>query len=337
MKSSLEIFLTQAWQKRGFTAYALLPLAAVYGLVSVLRRLLYRCGILRSARLPVPVLVVGNIYVGGTGKTPFVIWLVEALRARGLHPAVIARGYGGSQRSMGEVSPNSLPAEVGDEPVLVALRCAVPVWVGRHRVQVVRALLKAHPQTDLIISDDGLQHYAMQRTLEILLSDGRGNGNGWLLPAGPLREPVGRAADWYVINGGESLLPERYGMQLAALHCERLGDRTQRRSLSGLGQSERVLAAAGIGHPQRFFTMLSECGVSLDASLALPDHHDFLDQPFADLPADLILITEKDAVKCAGIPALAADPRIWVVPVSAVIDERLADDILERLRGQAIA
>jgi tetraacyldisaccharide 4'-kinase len=243
---------------------------------------------------------------------------------------------------------------VGDEPLLIWQRTGCPVMVGRDRAATGRALLAAHPEVDILLTDDGLQHYALRRDIEIILFDGRGAGNGWLLPAGPLREPVSRRRDFTVINTPQldaglaaavgahrgALAPIQ--MVLAGDHAEQLRDRGVCRTLAELaelassGAGLRIAAAAGIGNPARFFGMLKAAGLRI-AELPLPDHHDFQDRPFAALDADLILMTEKDAVKCAQIEELRDDPRLWVVPVTARIDSALADQIVEKCRGRSIA
>jgi tetraacyldisaccharide 4'-kinase len=400
--------LTRAWLQRGPLACALWPLSLLFGALSRLRRLLYRRGALPSTRLGVPVIVVGNIFIGGTGKTPLTIWLVAALQQAGFRPGVISRGHGsadtastdkgnsdqvGSDQgssgkgssgkgssdngSLGQggvdrkprlVTSSSSAQQVGDEPLLIAQRAGCPVMVGRDRVAAGRALLECHPELDIIISDDGLQHYALQRDIEIVLFDGRANGNGWLLPAGPLRESISRRRDFTVLNVPPSAtnapyLPEspessfpaspplapallaRLGpagtavieMQLVGEFAERLSCRSERISLAQLAQSgQSIVAAAGIGNPGRFFSLLKNQGL-LFRELALPDHHAFLDRPFAGIVADVILITEKDAVKCMQIEELNDDPRLWVIPVNARIDAVLAQHIVEKCRGCSIA
>ena len=284
-----------------------------------------------------PVVVVGNVFVGGTGKTPLVLWLVAALRRAGYVPGVISRGYGGQHGLAGEVLVDSLPTQVGDEPLLIARRGASPVFVGRDRVAAGRALLAAHPAVNVLVADDGLQHYRLQRAVEVVLFDERGGGNGWLLPAGPLREPMSRKRDFTVLNGARipaGFPADTLRMTLAGNSAEALAERTRSVPLASL--SGRILAAAGIGNPERFFRMLRAHGLVIE-TLALPDHHDFSDNPFAGVNADVILITEKDAVKCAQIEALKTDPRLWVVPVAACLDGPLAELIVEKLRGYPTA
>ena len=337
--------LTRAWMRRGILACILWPLSLLFHLLIVLRRNLYRSGILKKTRLPVPVIIVGNVFIGGTGKTPLVIWLIEALRRAGHTPGVISRGHGATNRVPRLVAPDSAPDLVGDEPVLIAQRTQAPVAVGRKRPDAARALLAAHPEVSVIISDDGLQHYALERDIEIVLFDARGNGNGWLLPAGPLREPVSRRRDFTVANAervSPDLPKDAIRMQLAGTVAERLIDRSQSIALGSMSmhfegvEAPRITAAAGIGNPARFFMMLGAAGLSFD-EMPLPDHYAFNENVFAGASADIILITEKDAVKCSRIDALKTDPRLWVVPVTAHIDEALAEKILEKLRGHPTA
>lgn len=352
--SRLEAVLTRAWTGRGPLACALWPVSLLFRALSALRATLYRRGVLASTRLPVPVIVVGNIYIGGTGKTPFTIWLVQALRQAGLRPGVISRGHGSADAQARAVTPTSTPQQVGDEPLLIAVRGGCPVVVGRDRAAAGRALLAAHPDVDVLIADDGLQHYALQRDVEIVLFDGRGTGNGWLLPAGPLREGPWRRRDFTVLNAADAPAALRarvaphgadgaplFQMVLAGDSAERLAGRhlgqVERMPLALLAATApRIVAAAGIGNPGRFFALLRAAGVRF-TELALPDHHDFLDQPFAGLQADIILVTEKDAVKCAQIENLKDDPRLWVVPVTAHIDTALALQIVEKCRGCSTA
>ena len=332
--------VTRAWQGRGVLACLLWPLSWVFGLLITVRRALYAVGLLKRTTLPVPVIVVGNIFVGGTGKTPLVIWLIAQLRAHGFSPGVISRGYGGKADRVQVVNASMSPLLVGDEPLLMAQKTGVPMMVGRNRVAAAQALLAAHPEVDVIISDDGLQHYALDRTIEIQLSDTRGHGNGWLLPAGPLREPASRRSDFYVVNGGAVGNDNPYAMQLLAVRAEQLAQRSVHIDLSDLARKSgamNIAAVAGIGNPARFFTMLRAQGVRLSEEHALADHFDFASNPFQDIAADIILITEKDAVKCASNPALVQDTRLWVVPVEATISGSLTKNIVEKLRGHPTA
>jgi tetraacyldisaccharide 4'-kinase len=342
MASNLESTLTRAWLRRGPLAVALWPLSLLFRLLAALRVALYRAAILKSERLPVPVVVVGNIFIGGTGKTPLTIWLAQQLRAAGMRPGVISRGHGRAEDAPREVLPTSRAQDVGDEPLLIAGRAGCPVVVGRRRAQAGRHLLALHPDVDVLITDDGLQHYALARDVEIVLFDGRGTGNGWTLPAGPLREGPSRRRDFTVVNAPEITPPlaaavggRPWQMRLAGDHAERLMDAHERVPLSAM-RGKRVLAAAGIGNPGRFFAMLRAAGLDV-AELPLPDHHDFLDEPFRAVDADVILVTEKDAVKCRQLETINNDPRLWVVPVGAQIDAALAAQIVEKCRGRPTA
>jgi tetraacyldisaccharide 4'-kinase len=335
----LEKFFLRTWQQRGVFACLFWPLSLLYQGLTGMRRWGYARAYLRRTRLPVPVVVVGNIFVGGTGKTPFTIWLVQALQEAGWRPGVISRGHGGQTDTPLVVSPSSSPMLVGDEPLLIAQRCACPVLVGRHRVAVGQALLAAYPDVNIVISDDGLQHYALEREVEILLFDQRGVGNGWLLPAGPLRESVARRADFVVLNNTASvprlvLSTPSFTMQLQGRVAVNLAEPTRTRMLTSF--QGRGLAAAGIGHPARFFTMLHEMGLEFEA-MPLPDHYAFAENPFTQVEFGWILITEKDAVKCRQIPGLQNDPRVWVVPVSAQLDAALLQQIVEKCGGCPIA
>ncbi|MFI4941344.1 MAG: tetraacyldisaccharide 4'-kinase [Burkholderiales bacterium] len=332
--------------RRGLMACLLWPLSLLFRLLVACRLVLYRLGVLKSGRAPVPVIVVGNIYVGGTGKTPLTIWLVDALQRAGYVPGVVSRGHGVQNNGPVAVTSASAPQQVGDEPVLIAQRAHCPLMVGRNRLAAAQALLSLHPQVNVIVSDDGLQHYALQRDIEIVLFDARGRGNGWLLPAGPLREPASRRRDFTVINAA-SRTPDwpdaAVQMRLAGSVAEHLQDRSQVMPLASLAQSSdpeargrRIAAAAGIGHPERFFGMLRDAGLTFDR-IPLPDHFDFNEFSFYGVAADVILITEKDAVKCQHIAALRDDLRLWVVPVTAHLDSVLIEQIVEKLRGHPTA
>jgi tetraacyldisaccharide 4'-kinase len=308
----------------------LYPLSLLFRLLAALRRTLYHNGILSAERLPVPVIVIGNISVGGTGKTPLTLWLAERLIAAGRHPGIISRGYrkqATAHEQARAVHPDDAADEVGDEPLLMARRRLCPVWVGRDRPAVARALLLAHPECDLILSDDGLQHYRLQRDVEIVVVDGsRRFGNGLLLPAGPLREPVSRlrTADAVVVNGATAGMAG-YTMTLHGtqfrnlLHPQRVCDA---RDFAGM----RLYAIAGIGHPQRFFHHLQQLGLHPETR-AFPDHHRYSALDIAHDTADAILMTEKDGVKCAAF----ATGKHWVLQVDAQIDPSLVNLITEKL------
>ncbi|MBS75849.1 tetraacyldisaccharide 4'-kinase [Variovorax sp.] len=287
--------LRHAWLRRGPLALLLWPLSLLFRTLVALRALLYRLGWLRAERMPVPVVIVGNVIAGGAGKTPVVMAVARHLRARGWRVGVVSRGYGRHTDDCREVLPDSDPREVGDEPALIRRSTGVPVFVARRRAEAARALLAAHPATQVIVCDDGLQHLALARDVEICVFDDRGIGNGWLLPAGPLREPWPRDCD-LVLHSGER--PAFAGgftatRQLATYAVANDGTRTPLASLAG----RPVTALAAIARPEAFFEMLREQGVALARTIALPDHHDFAGW-HDDVPADhLLLCTEKDAVK----------------------------------------
>ena len=328
--------LMRAWLRRGWLARLLWPLSALYAALLACRRAFYQLGWLQQRSLPVPVIVVGNIFVGGTGKTPLVIWLLEQLALAGYRPGVISRGYGGTNAGTMLVTDNALASEVGDEPLLIARQTRCPVAVGRDRYEAGAALLQKFPTLDVLVADDGLQHLALQRDIEVVLFDSRGVGNGWVLPAGPLREPVARVRDFTVINLNTADSPDAalgstfYRMQLTGASAWQLSSPAQIRPIASFADGRKVLAAAGIGNPDRFFAMLHQQGLQT-ATLALPDHFDFATNPFAQVNADIILITEKDAVKCRQSGEIAADPRIWVVKAEVSVAGGLAAAVLEKL------
>ncbi len=288
--------LQHAWLHRGALAFLLFPLSLVFMLVAAVRRAAYRRGWLATHRVPVPVIVVGNVIVGGSGKTPVVQAIVRHLADRGLRVGVISRGYGRRSHDCREVLPDSDAADVGDEPLLIARSCAVPVFVAARRVEAAQALLKAHPETQVLVSDDGLQHYALARDIEVCVFDERATGNGWLLPAGPLREAWPRAVDFVV--GGNGHAVER------SLASEAIRADGTRSPLAGLRE---VTAVAGIAKPQAFFDMLKAAGVDVKHNVALPDHHDFAGP--LEVPGE-IACTEKDAVKL-----WRTRPDAWSVPL----------------------
>jgi tetraacyldisaccharide 4'-kinase len=323
-------FAARHWYRLSPVSVLLYPLSLVFRVAVALRRLLFLLGVLPSRRVPVPVVVVGNLTVGGTGKTPLVLALARALRQRGRRPGILSRGYGGTSASPHEVVAGEDPGRSGDEPLLLAERSGCPVWVGADRVAAGRALCAAHPDCDVILCDDGLQHYRLHRDFEIAVEDDRGRGNGLLLPAGPLREPVDRRVDARVMNGG-GLEPGAFAMRLAVSGLYRVGVASEpldRSELSG----KRLHAVAGIGNPPRFFATLTGLGLTFSAH-PFPDHHAFLPEDLRFADCDLVLMTEKDAVKCRrfGRRDLVA------VRVEAEVDPALTELILGRIRGRAPA
>jgi tetraacyldisaccharide 4'-kinase len=286
------------------------------------------------------VVVVGNLYVGGTGKTPLTITLVHALIQRGYRPGVVSRGYGRGSAHARLVEGGATAGEVGDEPLLIAQSTGRPVAVGRDRVAAARLLLTMHPDIDVVLADDGLQHLRLARDFEIALIHYRGLGNGWLLPAGPLRDPPERLeqVDAVVFHGGQPTVRIHspfFRLTTEVADAYALAEPAQRMTLAALGAEQRarnlqVLAACGIGMPDRFFGMLRDAGLDID-ELSFHDHYDFSDLPFAAVPHNRILITEKDAVKCRDMPPLRADLRLWVVPLRVTLDLALIDLIAHRI------
>jgi len=323
--------LEKHWQRLTWASLLLLPLALVFAVVTGARRLLYRGGVLRAVHLPVPVIVVGNIVAGGAGKTPLVVFLAEALRARGLRPGIVSRGYGGRE-TLAEVRPDSSPAEVGDEPVLLCRRARCPVWVGRDRVAAALALLAAHPECDVIVSDDGLQHYRLARDIEIAVFDPeQGLGNGLPLPAGPLREPASRLTrvDAVVTNGpGEFVAPGApcFDMRLEGETLRNLRDPSLGVAALAM-RGAAVHAVAGIGRPARFFAHLRRFGLTF-VEHPFPDHHPFVPSDFDFAPDGVVVMTEKDGIKCGSF----ARDNWWTLPVEARVDPALVDRILQRLK-----
>jgi tetraacyldisaccharide 4'-kinase len=309
--------LQRAWRSRGPLARLLYPLSLAYGALVALDRRLRR-----PERLPVPVVVVGNVVAGGAGKTPVVLAVLEHLRQRGLSAGVVSRGYGRQSDECIEVQPDDAAARTGDEPLLLRRRSGQPVFAAPRRADAGRALLDSHPGTRVIVSDDGLQHHALARDLEICVFDGRGTGNGWLLPAGPLREPWPRKVDLVLVHGDPPGIAGHRMQRGLAPYAER-ADGT-RRPLSEL-RAAPVHAIAGIASPEVFFAMLREAGVPLAATHPLPDHHDFSHTRF---PADATLVcTEKDAVKL-----WRTRPDAWAVPLQVEIPAafwREFDSLLE--------
>lgn len=331
-----------SWTEGGLLAQALRPLGALNAALVGLRRNLYRLGWIRSERVDVPVIVIGNRVAGGAGKTPTTLALVQALRQAGWHPGIVSRGHGGQARLPVAVTPERSAAEVGDEPVLLQRRSAAPLWVGRDRVAAARALRAAHPEVDVLVCDDGLQHLRLARDLAVIVFDERGAGNGRLLPAGPLREPIdapsGARRDWLLYNAARPSTPLRG-------HCARrhlagplpLADWWQgaapRPAVLVELRSRQVVASAGLGQPQRFFAALRELGLEITPQ-PLPDHFDYSRLPWGDDLCDVV-VTEKDAVKLRPERLAAERPnlRVWVAPLSFELPRPLLDELLRELES----
>lgn len=330
------------WAERWYDGHPLflllLPLSLIFAAVAGLRRAACQMGWRRAWQAPVPVIVVGNISVGGTGKTPLTLALVEHLRSQGWRPGIVSRGYGGQGASYPQiVLANSDAAQVGDEPLLLARRAQVPVVIDPRRVRGVQHLL-ASSDCNIVLCDDGLQHYALARTVEIAVVDGlRGLGSGWLLPAGPLREPAKRlqSVDFVVVNGAwraagsrpaagatMSLAPSAWQLVSGAA----LDATTESSAAASAPAVGLVHAVAGIGHPPRFFAMLAGQGFQ-PIPHAFPDHHAYTAADLQFSPPAPIVMTEKDAVKCAGI----APSNSWYVPVQAILPDSFWQSLDQRL------
>jgi tetraacyldisaccharide 4'-kinase len=322
--------LQAAWATRGPLAVALWPLSALYGLLRRLHR-----AFVRVQTLPVPVVVVGNYVAGGAGKTPTVIALASLLRRHGYHPGIVSRGYGRDSPDVLEVQADTPPARCGDEPRLLQRRLGLPVVVGRDRVAAVRALLARHADVDVVISDDGLQHRRLPRVAQVLVFDERGTGNGWLLPAGPLREPLpDRVPEGSVVlynapapsTAWPGHLARRMLAGAVSLADWWAGRPASHAALQAL-RGRPVLAAAGMARPERFFDMLAASGLTV-TRLPLPDHHDYATLPWPAETAEVI-VTEKDAVKLA--PRAMGTARVWVAPLDFDTGPAFEDALLKLL------
>jgi len=316
--------LPHVWTSRGLFARLLRPIAWVHAVLLTARGLVWRMGWRQAHRLPVPVIVVGNVVAGGAGKTPLTIAVVKHLQQQGWKAGVISRGHGRLSNDTRAVLPASSPTEVGDEPLLIQQKTGAPVWVAAQRAEAGRALLQAHPEVNILVCDDGLQHWALARDLEICVMDERGVGNGWLLPAGPLREPWPRSVD-LLLHTGPNDLPGGFQAQR---QLDPMAHDAQGRSLalvSLIGQP--VDAVAGLAHPEAFFAMLRACGLQLQQTTALPDHFDYAQGAPAvtDRP---LLCTEKDAVKLWQHQPRALAVPLVLTPEAAfwqALDQRLAE------------
>jgi tetraacyldisaccharide 4'-kinase len=327
--------LQAAWLRRGGLAWALLPLSWLYGAILVIRAGCFRLGLMRSVSLPIPVVVVGNLVAGGAGKTPTTIALVRLLRDRGFNPGIVSRGYGRQSDSIVLLDRDTPVREAGDEPLLLQLRSGVPVAVGGDRVAAGLALLRAHTAVNVLISDDGLQHRRLARDAQVIVFDERGAGNGWLLPAGPLREPVPTAVParsvvlYNAASPSTALRGHLAGRRLSGL--AKLPDwwlgHAARPEAFAQFRGKTVLAAAGLARPQRFFEMLRAQGLSIN-ELALPDHHDFATLPWPANTADVI-VTEKDAVKLQ--PDAMGGTRVWVATLDFELSPAFASELMQWL------
>ena len=329
MKATLTRWAYDVWYKDAWLGILLLPLAYIFSDIVRLRRFLYRKGVLKSHTMPIPVVVVGNITLGGTGKTPLVIWLAKLLAQSGYQPGIISRGYGGqSEHWPVLVNPNSDALQVGDEPVLIAKQTGMPVVVGPDRVAAAQKLL-AEFACNVLLSDDGMQHYKLNRDIEIAVVDGeRRFGNGYCLPAGPLREPIDRlgSVDFVIVNG-EKYADHEFSMHLLGDTAVNLktGEQRQLQQFQGI----KCHALAGIGNPDRFFTLLKNNGIA-SKNQRFPDHYRFA-QSDIDFGDDKpVLMTEKDAVKCTAI----AGQQHWFVPITCIPDPAFGQQLLTLLHSK---
>ncbi|HVV68409.1 MAG TPA: tetraacyldisaccharide 4'-kinase [Gammaproteobacteria bacterium] len=315
----------KAWYDRHPWLYALTPFAAIYCSAAQIKRYSYRIGLKKTTQFAVPVIVIGNVTVGGTGKTPLVIALAKILLEHGYKPGIVSRGYGGQAATTPQwVTGNSNPLETGDEPLLIARHTLCPLVIAKQRVSAITTLLNHYP-CDVILSDDGLQHYAMGRSIEIAVIDGvRRFGNGLCLPAGPLREPLSRLkqVDFKVTQGNPEL--GEWAMQLLPGTIYNLANPEQK--LHPHEHLPPVHAVAGIGNPQRFFTQLEQLGFTVIAH-PFPDHYHFQPGDIDFGKNAITIMTEKDAVKCEKF----ADERHWCLPVTAQCDAGFINLLLEKL------
>jgi tetraacyldisaccharide 4'-kinase len=324
---SLHSWLQRQWYDTPVPSPLLRGLEKVFIQAVRARQTAYHNGHKQVDRLPVPVIVVGNLTVGGTGKTPVTLWLVNLLKQHGYRPGIISRGYGGKKHSHPLIiGPDTTPEEAGDEPVLISSRSYCPVCIHPRRAQAGRTLLAAS-DCDILIADDGLQHYALARDLEIAVVDGaRGFGNGHCLPAGPLREPPARleTVDWVIYSGNG---PEgSIVMTLVGDTAVNLANPKQHRPLGQFAE-EKTYAVAGIGHPKRFFDDLQRWGLTLE-SRAFPDHHSYQREDLAFAGSNPLLMTEKDAVKCRRF----ASTNHWYIPVQARLPDAFGEQLLNQLK-----
>jgi len=328
MKKIIAKCLDEIWYKDHFVGTWLSGLSFLYIDIVKFRRKMYQKGHKKVTKLAVPVIIVGNITVGGTGKTPLVIYLVEKLKAEGFKPGVISRGYGGQAETWPQVvTADSKPSLIGDEPLLIAQQANCPVAVGPIRADSAKLLLDNN-DCDVIISDDGLQHYALHRDIEICVVDGvRRFGNNFYLPSGPLREPQERLkeVDFVVCNGGE---PEEGEILMRLEGGFAINMQTkERKSLAEFKGQAGCHAFAGIGNPQRFFDLLAKAGMEC-ATHSFPDHYAYVAKDIQFKDAQVILMTEKDAVKCADI----ATDQHWYVPVQAKLESGFTNNLMTLLR-----
>lgn len=336
---SVQRRVVAAWGERGAIAWMLWPLSLIFRAATALRRALFALGLLRTVRVGVPVVVVGNLVAGGAGKTPAVLAVVDLLRRNGYEPGIVSRGHGGSAiGAQGvDVRPDTPASVCGDEPLLLRRRGGAPVVVGADRPAAARTLRRLHPEVDIVVADDGLQHLRLHRDAQLIVFDERGAGNGFVLPAGPLREPIGRAAPprsvvVYNADAPTTAWPGgigQRGLSGATALADWWAGRAPDRDLLAQLRGRPLLAAAGMARPQRFFDMLRAHGLTIDRVLPLPDHHPFSTLPWPAQTADVV-ITEKDAVKLPPGTPLGAT-RVWVATLDWRLPPACGDALLRLL------
>ena len=322
--------LTKLHYSKSLAPLFLLPLSAIYLLISFARKYLYRFNLLKSFKIQVPVIVIGNITSGGTGKTPLVIHLANELKKNGYHPGIISRGYGSKRNGVSEVNKKSDVESIGDEPILIHKHTHLPVFIAKDRVLAAKALIKKYKKIDVILSDDGMQHYRLRRDIEILVIDGtRRFGNGYLLPAGPLREPKRKvkSVDAIVCNE-KKVIDGSYLMKYKSYFLINL--KTKKKIPLNKVRLNNLHAVAGIGNPDRFFNYLKALGLVFDSS-SYKDHYRFTKKDFKTMNDKNIIMTEKDAVKCEKF----ARDNFWYLPVVAEIDSKFTDFILNKMKNIA--
>jgi len=322
------MWLERQWYRKRLhpLLYLLTPLSLLFWLLTNLRRSFYRMGLIRSFMAPVPVLVVGNISVGGTGKTPTVVALVDMLKSEGYTPGIVSRGYGAKAQSPHHVAVDDTAELAGDEPLMLRQITGVPVVISPNRADATKHLLAEHPNIDFVISDDGMQHYALGRDLEVILVDAeRGLGNGWLLPTGPLREGPWR------LRGARWVL-SLYAQHPFAHYVGEVKAQAWRRVIDDevveLPEHGAFYALAGIGNPERFFTSLRHQGIELASTQAFPDHYRFTADDLQVFKDKTLLMTQKDAAKCRGM----ATDNWYYQPISAQFPDKFKADLLEAIR-----
>lgn len=330
--------IAKIWSGQNKLYWLQIPFSLLYGLIVLIRRKLYQLGIKKSQKLPVPVIIVGNLSVGGNGKTPLVIYLVEQLRRKGLHVGVISRGYGGKSAHYPLIIDENTTAKIaGDEPVLIYQRTQVPLAISPNRYQAAQALLQQcqlqQSKLDVIISDDGLQHYALQRDIEIVVIDAKRQfGNGWYLPAGPMRERPNRLkqVDYMIINGESNVDMNRWQTPLFTMKLEPSNIiNLVTKEAKPLSELTHICAMAGIGDPERFFTMLQQLGADLQHCAAFNDHQVYTKDQLQQIlqPQQNLLMTEKDAVKCMAF----AEQNWWYLPIDAQLSPLFIDNLVNKI------